>query len=178
VYAPMIALLAEVAPRFGAGKIFRPYRDVRFTHDKSPYKTVMGAMLESGGYIQLSGRGLAAGCGYYHMSPDQLDRYRQAVDDDHTGSQLVDLIERIGNDGIDIGGRETLKSAPRGYRRDHPRVELLRNKGLVAWQEWSSGPWLASAEAADRIINFLEVTYPLADWLQEYVGPPTTGVRG
>ena len=59
VLAPMNALLAELEPEFGAGKIFRPYRDVRFSADKSPYKTAIGATLELGGYVQLSAKGLA-----------------------------------------------------------------------------------------------------------------------
>src|SRR5688572_10134866 len=70
VRAPMEELLAELAPRFGDGKIFRPYRDVRFSADKSPYKTAIGATLTGGGYIQLSADGLSAGAGMYHMAPD------------------------------------------------------------------------------------------------------------
>src|ERR1051325_11884594 len=46
VHAPMLALLAELEPEFGAGKIFRPYRDVRFSADKSPYKTAIPPPLE------------------------------------------------------------------------------------------------------------------------------------
>ena len=61
---------------FGEGKIFRPNRDVRFSADKSPYKTNIAAMLAGGGYIQFSAEGLGAGNGFYVMAPDQLDRYR------------------------------------------------------------------------------------------------------
>src|SRR2546423_1141462 len=58
VRAPMVELLAELEPKWGAGKIFRPYRDVRFSADKMPYKTAIGAMLEKGGYVQISADGL------------------------------------------------------------------------------------------------------------------------
>src|SRR3982751_1930239 len=78
VRGPMEELLAALEPEFGPGKIFRPYRDVRFSKDKSPYKTHLGAWLSAGGYIQLSADGLAAGSGMYQMSPDQPDRYRRA----------------------------------------------------------------------------------------------------
>ena len=61
------------------GPYLRPYRDVRFSADKSPYKTAIGARLGEGGYIQLSAAGLAAGRGMYMMDADQLQRYRQAV---------------------------------------------------------------------------------------------------
>ncbi len=64
VRAPMEELLAELAPEWGEGRVFRPYRDIRFSADKSPYKTHMGAMIGQG-YVQLSAEGLAAdaGCG-------------------------------------------------------------------------------------------------------------------
>ena len=95
VHAPMVQLLAELEPEFGAGKIFRPYRDVRFSPDKSPYKTAIGATLDKGGYIQLSAKGLAAGSGRYVMSPEQLDRYRRAVDDDASGERLRRVIDKL-----------------------------------------------------------------------------------
>jgi uncharacterized protein (DUF2461 family) len=77
VRAPMEALLAELRPEWGEGRIFRPYRDMRFSREKSPYKTNIGAMLGAG-YIQLDARGLAAGCGMWEMAPDQLERYPEA----------------------------------------------------------------------------------------------------
>src|SRR5256886_2160144 len=88
VKAPMEELLAELAADFGEPKIYRPYRDVRFSADKTPYKTAMGASLSGGGYVQLSAEGLAAGSGMWMMTADQLDRYRRAVADDRTGGEL------------------------------------------------------------------------------------------
>ncbi len=76
VLAPMAALLAELEPEHGETKIYRPYRDVRFSKDKSPYKTAIGAHVGDG-YIQLSAAGLAAGSGMYGMATDQLERYRR-----------------------------------------------------------------------------------------------------
>ena len=91
VRAPMEELLKELAPEWGEGRIFRPYRDIRFSSDKSPYKTNIAAVI-SDGYVQLSEDGLGAGCGMYAMAPDQLERYRAAVGDDRSGEQLVDLV--------------------------------------------------------------------------------------
>ena len=121
VRAPMEALLADLAAEFGEGKIFRPYRDVRFSADKSPYKTAMGARLGGGGYVQLSSEGLAAGLGTYVMAKDQLERFRRAVADDRTGVELEAVVEQVRGSGIDVTGREVLKTAPRGYPKDHPR---------------------------------------------------------
>jgi uncharacterized protein (TIGR02453 family) len=173
VYAPMAALLAELEPEFGAGKIFRPNRDVRFSADKSPYKTAIAATVEKGGYIQFSAKGLAAGNGMYMMAPDQLDRYRQAVADDKTGEGLRAVIAEIEGRRIEVSGHDTLKSAPKGYPKDHPRIDLLRYKGIVAWKEWPVAGWLGTAAAKKRVVDFLRATQPLGDWLTRNVGPST-----
>jgi uncharacterized protein (TIGR02453 family) len=170
VLRPMTELLAELGPEFGETKIFRPYRDVRFSKDKSPYKTNIGAML-GGGYLQLSAKGLAAGDGMYVMAADQLERYRQAVAGDVTGTELERVIAGVEKHGIGVHGRDALKKAPRGYPIDHPRVELLRYKGLVAWQEWPVESWLETAAAKDRVAGFLRAARPLAIWLEDHVGP-------
>ena len=170
VLAPMAELVEELAPEFGDTKIFRPYRDIRFSKDKSPYKTNIAAMIGSG-YVHLSAKGLAAGDGMYHMTPGQLDRYRRAVVSDGSGSELEGIIAAIEGDGIAVTCREALKSAPRGYPADHPRIGLLRYKGLIAWKEWPVEPWLGTAGAKDRIVTFLRTTRPLSGWLREHVGP-------
>jgi uncharacterized protein (TIGR02453 family) len=171
VYAPMAALLAELEPEFGPGKIFRPNRDIRFSADKSPYKTAVAANLEHGGYIQLSARGLAAGNGMYMMAPDQLDRYRRAVADDDIGEGLRRLVAQVESQGIEVSGHDALKTVPKGYPKDHPRVDLLRNKGLIAWKQWPVAAWLGTAAAKKRIVEFLRASQPLRDWLDTHVGP-------
>jgi uncharacterized protein (TIGR02453 family) len=171
VHGPTAELLEELADEFGPGKIFRPNRDLRFSADKSPYKTHIGALLEQGGYIQLSANGLAAGLGMYHLAADQLDRYRRAVAEDVTGRELERVLAGLAKKQLDVRGVDSLKSAPRGYPKDHPRIELLRHKGLIAWQEWPVEPWLGTAEAKKRITAFLRGAAPLQDWLGTRVGP-------
>lgn len=172
VLGPMTELVADLAPEFGDAKIFRPYRDVRFSKDKSPYKTHIGALVGSG-YIQLSARGLAAGDGMYGMAPDQLQRYRQAVASDGTGQKLEHTIRAVQQHGISVQGHDSLKTAPRGYPADHPRIELLRHKGLIAWQEWPVEPWLGTSAAREHVAGFLTAARPLSAWLGANVGPST-----
>ena len=93
VRGPMQDLLAELAPEFGEGHIFRPYRDTRFSVDKSPYKTNIAAHLD-GGYLSLSADALGVGSGLYMPSPAQLARFRAAVADDRRGAELVGLVKR------------------------------------------------------------------------------------
>jgi uncharacterized protein (TIGR02453 family) len=170
VRGPMAALLSDLEGEFGPGKIYRPYRDLRFSPDKTPYKTVIGASMEGGGYVQLSARGLAAASGMYHMATDQLERYRRAVAHDVTGGNLERIIAEAAGQQVVITGRSTLKTSPRGYAKDHPRIELLRHKGLIAWQEWPAAAWLGTAAAKERVITFLRGARPLRDWLDKHVG--------
>jgi uncharacterized protein (TIGR02453 family) len=171
VHAPMVALLGELEPEFGAAKLFRPYRDVRFSADKSPYKTTIAASLERGGYLQLSAEGLSTGSGRYHLAGDQLARYREAVADDKTGEELLAVIAGIVKTGIEVtGGHDSLKTTPKGYARDHPRADLLRHKGLIAWKHWAPAAWLGTAAAKRRVVDFLHAAQPLRDWLARNVG--------
>lgn len=171
VLAPMEALLGELADEFGDGRVFRPYRDVRFSADKSPYKTAMGATLENGGYVHLSADGLGVAIGYHMMAPDQLARYRAAVAEDVTGEQLRRVIAEIEGHGLDVVGEDQLKTAPRGYPKDHPRIDLLRYKGVITWQEWPVEPWMHTAKAKARIVKHLRTAQPLRAWLDDRVGP-------
>jgi uncharacterized protein (TIGR02453 family) len=176
VRGPMDELLAELGPEFGETKVFRPYRDVRFSTDKSPYKTTIAARVGDG-YVQLSARGLAAGTGMYQMAPDQLERYRRAVADDLPGGELERVAAAVREQGIEVRGHEVLKTAPRGYPADHERIELLRCKGLIAWQEWPAAAWLGTPAARQRVAGFLTAAQPMAHWLADHVGPPADAGR-
>lgn len=169
VYRPMAELMAELEPVHGETKIYRPYRDLRFSKDKTPYKTAIGAVIGQTGYVQLSAEGLGAGAGMWHMEPDQLTRYRDAVADDKTGAELERIVAKVEKDGLSVHGHGVLKSAPRGYPADHPRVELLRYKGLTAWQQWPVEPWLGTADAKDHIVTFFRTTSALRSWLTTHV---------
>jgi len=176
VRAPMEELLAELGSEWGETRIFRPYRDVRFSKDKSPYKTAIGAMLGDG-YVQLSADGLAAGSGMWEMAPDQLERYREAVAHERSGPKLASIVAKARGAGLDVTGHDALKTAPKGYPKDHPRIELLRYKGLITWKEWPAGPWLGTSKARDRIVGFLRASQPLNKWLRDHVGASTMPQR-
>src|SRR5215471_1832694 len=104
-------------------------------------------------------------------------RYREAVAADRTGGELEELIAGVEKQGIEVHGRDVLKTVPRGYPADHPRAGLLRYKGIVAWREWPPEPWLETAAAKDHIAGFLRATRPLGDWLTANVGPSTMPAR-
>jgi uncharacterized protein (TIGR02453 family) len=170
VVGPLRALLDELSDEFGEAKIFRPNRDIRFSADKSPYKTQAGATLAGHGYVQLSAEGLAVASGNYVFAADQLARYRRAVDVDLPGEALARVVQDARTAGLAITSAGALTTAPRGYPKDHPRIELLRMKGLVTWKQWPIEPWLATAGAKDRVVAVLRDSVPLVEWLGVHVG--------
>ena len=167
VRAPMQALLADLEPEFGPGKIFRPYRDVRFSHDKTPYKTHCGATAGRF-YVQVGADGLLVAGGYYQMASDQVARFRTAVDDERRGSDLEKRLAAL--EGLTVAG-ETLKTRPRGYDPDHPRIDLLRHKGLYAWRAWEPDDVLHEPGTLGRVAATWRMLRPLTEWLDDHVGP-------
>jgi uncharacterized protein (TIGR02453 family) len=175
VKAPFEAFCDEIDEAFRPLRLFRPYRDVRFSADKTPYKTAAAAASESEGgsvyYVQLSSSGLFAGTGQYHMAADQLERFRAAVDDERTGGEIAEIVATLAKARYDIAAHDQLKTAPRGYSKDHPRIDLLRRKGLIADQSWPVGPWLHTAKAKARVEQSWRGAAALNAWLAAHVGP-------
>jgi uncharacterized protein (TIGR02453 family) len=169
VKAPMEALLAELADEFGQGKIFRPYRDVRFSQDKAPYKTNCGARIGDAGYVSVATDGLTVGSGLFMPDTAQLHRYRTAVDNDETGQELAVIVEKLAEAGYQTMARDELKTAPKGIAKDHPRIGLLRYKGIAMMKTWPVGAWLGTARAKDRIVTALRDARPLNEWLAQNV---------
>jgi uncharacterized protein (TIGR02453 family) len=169
VKAPMEELLAELEDDFGAGRVFRPYRDVRFARDKTPYKLNCAAHLPTG-FVSFSADGLFVGSGLYMPEPDQLQRFRAAIDDGGSGPELMSIVTTLRKGGYDLGAHDILKTAPKGYPRDHPRIDLLKHKGLTMSKGWPVGAWLGTRKAKDRVVTTLEAARPLNAWLDRYVG--------
>lgn len=168
-----VAELEEQLGEAGAGKVFRPNRDTRFSADKSPYKTAAAALITrpggSGYYLQLSSAGLLTGAGTYGFDKQQLERYRAAVDHDRRGQALAGIVDGLVKAKYELGG-EALTTAPRGYAKDHKRIALLRHKGLYAGRSHPWRKWVSTAEAKDRIMADWQTLNPLLDWLDANVG--------
>ncbi len=172
VRTPMEQLLDELADEFGTGKLFRPYRDVRFSANKEPYKTNCAATLGQGvgqAYLSFSADGLSVGGGLYMPDPATLQRYRTAVDREKSGTELSAIVDDLHRAGYRTMAHEVLKTAPKGFPKDHPRIELLRNKGIAMMMEWPPAAWLGTAAAKERIVTALRAGRPLNGWLDRYV---------
>lgn len=174
VRGPVEALLTDLGPEFGEGHVFRPYRDVRYGRDKSPYKTHQGAYVgrPDGAvlYVQVSADGLLVAGGLHSSARDQLERLRHAVANDATGAAVQALLDDLSAAGFEIGG-STLKRAPRGWSPDHPRIGLLRHTALTASRSWPPAAWMSTPDAIDPVRETWRALAPLNDWLGRHVGP-------
>jgi uncharacterized protein (TIGR02453 family) len=183
VRGPLQALTDELAEEFGPAKLFRPYRDVRFSSDKTPYKTHQGAVVEVPGrggcawYVQISAEGLRVAGGSWRLESDQVARYRRAVSDDVQGHRLAEEVARLTAAGWDVGG-DRLTRAPRGFEvADDARGDLLRHRSLNVARQFAPAPWLHEREALDRVRSAWRDVVALNAWLADNVGATTKEVR-
>jgi uncharacterized protein (TIGR02453 family) len=172
VREPLEELLEELRGEFGTAKVFRPYRNLRFSKDKTPYKTAQAAVVtedgaEAGRYVELSASGLRVGGGMFHIPKEELDAIRRAIADDRAGPELQRIKDELERGGLTYNPPE-LKSAPRGYPREHPRIDLLRRKNHIATTTIEPGPHLHSAKAAARIAAEWRKLSPLLSWLDRH----------
>jgi uncharacterized protein (TIGR02453 family) len=170
----MQALLEQLAPEFDATpSMFRPYRDIRFSQDKSPYKTHQGALLNVapgvGYYLSLDADGIYVGGGFHTQQRDQTKRFRAAIDQDVAGGDLEAIVAKLEKRGLEIGGAQ-VRTRPRGVPADHPRLALMRREYITA------GRAVAPAEAegagfAAVVRKDWRAIGPLVGWIMKYAGP-------
>ena len=176
VRSPMTALMAELEEDFGPAKIFRPNRDVRFSGDKSPYKTHQGGYVpvapRTGWYAEVSADGFRLGAGSYHLEPAPLAAYRTAVDSPR-GGELEAILDTLREQGWAIDG-DRVATAPRGWKRDHPRIELLRLKNISAMRWIEDGDVVTTPALVAEVRTLWEQVRPLVEWLGLIVSEPAT----
>jgi len=179
VRAPMEALAVALEAEFGATKVFRPNRDVRFSADKSPYKTHQGVVVSTasrmGWYVQISAEGLMTAAGWYAATAEQVARYRAAAGDEETGAQLLRIVDELRRDGYSIDG-DRLKTRPRGVDPDHPFLDLLRHRTLTAGLQYGAPEWLPTGEVIDRVAADWRAYRALMEWLDQHVGDLRRGI--
>jgi uncharacterized protein (TIGR02453 family) len=170
VRAPIDALAKELEAKWGPAKIFRPYRDVRFSKDKTPYKTAQGAWFgDTSRYVHVSAAGLYLAGGYWHTESPQIDRFRRAVADDVAGLELERALAKAKRSKLNLGGQQ-LTRVPSGYDKDHPRADLLKYKTLTVSRDLGAPDWLATPKAKAEIVKVWQAMEPVIDWLHTHVG--------
>ena len=176
VREPMQALLDQVAPTFDAKpSMFRPYRDIRFSQDKTPYKTHQGALLNVapgvGYYVSLDADGVYIGGGFHTQQRDQTKRFRAAIDQDIAGSDLEAIVAKLEKRGLEISGAQ-VRTRPRGVPADHPRLDLMRREYITAGRAVAPPEAGDAGFAAAATKDWRAIT-PLIDWIMKYAAPST-----
>jgi uncharacterized protein (TIGR02453 family) len=187
---PMTALLETVAARLaktyapikiGTPKLFRIHRDVRFSKDKTPYKTHCAGMLPlhqakkpvEGGctvlYLHLGVDDEYVGAGTYFFDEKQLPRWRKLVAAPKSGAEVSALITRLRKAGYAVGGHEDYKKVPKGFAPDHPRADLLRMRGLTAAFPPIPRGLVHKPKFVDWIVDHSKKVAPLVAWLHRNV---------
>lgn len=155
----------------GAGSLFRIHRDIRFSEDKTPYKTTVdmvfwqgdGKKMESPGFgVRVTPNGVDMFAGIRGFPKPMLQAYQQAVVDDSLGADLEAVIAKVQAAGYPIEG-EHYKRVPRGYDKDHPRAHLLLYAGLYASHSGLNP--VASPDLAILVADHLEKMSPVQQWL-------------
>ncbi|MCY7413634.1 MAG: DUF2461 domain-containing protein [Salinibacterium sp.] len=182
VQAPLESVLGALPEPYVGFRTFRMNRDVRFSSDKSPYKTAHSSLQHDRGavrYIHFDADGLYVATGAYQFAPDQLERFRRAVDAPASGIALQEVISGLTASELEVthGGPEPLKTAPRGYDKDHPRIELLRFKGVTALARFAPALITDGDRVLAQVLGVFESSQPLVAWLQDNVGETTFGDR-
>jgi uncharacterized protein (TIGR02453 family) len=187
-HEPMLALLTEARARLDAvyrycdlaePKVMRIHRDVRFSKDKSPYKTWIGGGVSVARTAKLpeapaalymhigleNGRARSFGAaGVYGMAPDVLARYRAALLDDKRGRELAGMVAKLEKKGFRLGAMETTKNVPRGVDPAHPRAELLKKKGLIVSFDAPTAE-ITKRALLDWAMDRARAAAPVVEWL-------------
>ncbi|TAK68266.1 MAG: DUF2461 domain-containing protein [Actinomycetota bacterium] len=170
---PLTALLAELAAEFGAAQVFRPYRDTRFSNDKTPLKDHQGAFVgvedAVGYYVQVSRAGLLVAGGWYSPQGQQVARFRAAIDSGHA-AHVRALLAALDRQGWELDGRP-LKTRPRGVSPDHPDLDLMRMRALTATHPFPVEPWMGTRKTLQTVRTRWRQVRPLVEWLGDQVGP-------
>jgi uncharacterized protein (TIGR02453 family) len=187
--APMTVLLGDVARRLapayrplalGAPKVMRIYRDVRFSKDKAPYKTHIGAVITLAGksvgeggnaalYVHLGVDEEFVGVGCYQFDAPKLAKWRKAVAG-KPGADLAKLVAKLRKAGYEVGGHDDYKKVPKGFDPEHPRAELLKMKGLTGGLPEIPAGLLGKPGLADWLVKHGVAMAPLVTWLHRHVG--------
>jgi uncharacterized protein (TIGR02453 family) len=172
------ARLRRSVPGIGQPKVFRIYRDLRFSKDKTPYKTSMSASVPSrppaedgrpgvdtGFYVNVGPAGLYVASGLYHPGRPELERVRAAIADPDTGPELEAILGRAATRGLEPY-LDPLQRAPKSYPADHPRAGLLKARSLVLNRQHDRAPWLQTAELLDHLVADWKAMIPFNRWLE------------
>ena len=163
-------------------KLFRIYRDVRFSKDKTPYKTHFGLtwqrtkpLYRGGYYLHLSPKNNFLACGFWDPNPADLKRIRQEIDMDGKEYRFILNNKTFKSVWGELQG-EAVKTAPKGYAKDHPHIDLLRFKQHIFTINYSDKE-ICQPDFVDRANKALQAVRPFVDYMSEVLTTNADGER-
>ena len=185
---PMIALIEDIARRLAP--VYRPlrldppgllrlHRDLRFSRDRTPFKTHITAVLRPAGapiahvgnaalYLEIGLDGEYAGVGCYQFNAERLARWRRAVLG-APGAALLAILDRLRLAGHTVSDHDDYRRMPNGFAPDHPRAVLLRKRGLACAFPAIPAGLLHRPALTDWLVDHARAAAPLVIWLQHHV---------
>ena len=165
--APMKALMAAIDPPFGAGWMSRINNDMRFNRDRDPYKTRIEAGVK-GHYVSVGAQGMYVGTGIYKPEPATLRQLREAMAADVSGRKLQAIVAALRRKGYTVATHATSSTPPRGYKADHPRIELLKMKDIHAGRMFEPSV-LSTPKALAHVKKVMADLLPFRAWIEQHV---------
>jgi len=161
----------KLVPMTGKKSLFRIYRDVRFSKDKTPYKSHMaGRMkrdtdwLRGGYYYHVSPGDTTLALGFWNPNPKDMKLIRDNIAQDDKTLRKILNSKKITNT-FNLHGQQ-LKTAPKGYPKDHPAIELLRYKQLVLTRNFTDKETLDKGFLKECVKTF-KTSRPFLDYMSE-----------
>lgn len=172
------SLMDALEPDFGPLRTFRPNRDVRFSADKSPYKTWLGvtttdrALGGIGSFVQVTSSGIELAAGAMMLASDQLARYREALVSGRAGEEFDQIRSKLATRNLTVGPGEMApyKRYPSGYPKGHERSQFLLWKGAIVIRRHERSGWMHTREMLPRVHDVWGGAKPLVDWFRTHVG--------
>jgi uncharacterized protein (TIGR02453 family) len=174
VKQPIQLLVNSLKPEFGSIKVFRPFRDVRFSADKRPYNAHASFAAEGTGgmlYFQIGANEVRIAGGRWQPSPAELGKFREVISDVRLIGDLREQLAERENDGLRADDEAVLKTAPRGYSIDDPNIDLLRRTKLSLMRVESVNSWLSSSSPLETVTATWRSVELWNAWLQENISP-------
>jgi uncharacterized protein (TIGR02453 family) len=172
---PLKKLAKDLSVDYAPVKIFRPYRNVRFWPDLPPLNEhaslTANAEANSAYYLRIDADGMLLGAGNWQPSKTQLASFRSIASTQAGARVIRSLLEKLQTQAFELSTDNALKSAPRGYAKDHPNIDLLRLKSLSLSAHFAPEPWLYSSECLNKVLLGWQTLAPWIQWLRSNLPP-------
>jgi uncharacterized protein (TIGR02453 family) len=153
--------------------IFRIYKDVRFSKDKSPYKTNFGTgysrskpMLRGGYYLQIEPNNSFVGGGFWGPNNEDLFRIRKEFEADTTEIEKITSNPTFIKYFVELQGEDGMKTAPKGFDKNHPAIDLIKKRQYIVKRKFTNEEVLSDDFQQEIIATFLAMR-PFFDYMSE-----------